>query len=63
VLADEPTGNLDGDNSRKVLDLLLDTLKTYGGSLLLVTHDGELAKRMDRVLLLRNQKLQEILEH
>lgn len=50
LLADELTGNLDSTNSSMVLDLLVKLNQTTGVSVLLVTHDAELASRMHRVL-------------
>ncbi|RKX79986.1 MAG: lipoprotein-releasing system ATP-binding protein LolD [Spirochaetes bacterium] len=47
VLADEPTGNLDERNSRNVEELLFSLVKKFGKTLILVTHDSEIAKRGD----------------
>ena len=48
LLADEPTGNLDGETGRQVIDLLFDLCKTDGSTLMLITHDPALAERCDR---------------
>jgi putative ABC transport system ATP-binding protein len=54
LLADEPTGNLDGANGRAILELLLELNRGEGTTLVLVTHDAELAAYADRVITLRD---------
>jgi putative ABC transport system ATP-binding protein len=54
VMADEPTGNLDSTNGRLVLDLLLERNKIAGTTLVLVTHDPEVASRADRKIVLKD---------
>ncbi|MEO3435479.1 ABC transporter ATP-binding protein [Inquilinus sp. CAU 1745] len=50
VLADEPTGNLDGDTGRQIIDLMFDLTRDKRATLLLITHDPALAERCDRVV-------------
>ena len=50
ILADEPTGSLDEKNKKELSDLLLQLRKEYGQTILLVTHDKELAAIADRVI-------------
>ena len=54
VLADEPTGSLDGAAGERVVDLLLEEAKTQKAAVLLATHDMELAARADRIVRLRD---------
>jgi lipoprotein-releasing system ATP-binding protein len=60
VLADEPTGNLDHENSKLVFDLLMDMVKQKKVSALIATHNMDLIKKMDRVLKLTKTGLVEL---
>ena len=59
VMADEPTGNLDSANGRLVLDLLLERNRAKGTTLVLVTHDAEIASRADRRIVLKDGRIVE----
>ena len=50
LLADEPTGNLDGTTGRQVMDLLFELARADNATLLLITHDMNLAARCDRIV-------------
>ena len=54
LLADEPTGNLDGRTGEQVLELLLELNRREGATLVMVTHDAALAQHADRVITLRD---------
>jgi putative ABC transport system ATP-binding protein len=57
LLADEPTGNLDGTNGQAIMDLLFGLRDRHGATLVLVTHAPELAARCDRVIRLADGRL------
>jgi putative ABC transport system ATP-binding protein len=57
VLADEPTGELDADNSKIVIDLLLAAQRESGTTLVVVTHDPVVARRLDRTVSLSDGRL------
>lgn len=57
ILADEPTGNLDSKNSKEVLELLKYCAKKYNQTLILITHDINIAKSSDRVITIEDGKI------
>jgi ABC-type lipoprotein export system ATPase subunit len=57
ILADEPTGALDSDNSETVIGLLLAAKTEIGATLIAVTHDPGVARRLDRTIGLRDGRL------
>ncbi|KZB65833.1 ABC transporter [Thalassospira lucentensis] len=57
LLADEPTGNLDGATGETIIELLFDLAKRKGSTLLLITHDPGLASRCDRSIMLRDGEI------
>lgn len=57
LLADEPTGNLDEHNGGQIIELLFELVTKFGSTLVLVTHDNEIATLCDRVIQLRNGKI------
>ena len=58
LLADEPTGNLDSNTGRQVIDLLLSLNRDHGSTLVLVTHDVALAAHADRIISLRDGRIE-----
>jgi len=59
ILADEPTGNLDGANAESVFELMLELNRERGTSLVVVTHDMRLASRMERIYEIHTGRLTE----
>jgi predicted ABC-type transport system involved in lysophospholipase L1 biosynthesis ATPase subunit len=57
ILADEPTGNLDDDNARNIAELLSRTCRERGKTLILVTHDRQMIRPVDRVFDMRDGSL------
>ena len=57
LLCDEPTGALDESNREKVFDLLLDLVRSRGRTLVLATHDPDLARRCDRTVKMRDGRI------
>ena len=63
VFADEPTGNLDSKSSREVLEFLRDSVRNYGQSIVMVTHDPRAASYADRVLVLADGRITQDMHH
>ncbi len=59
LLADEPTGNLDGVTGQVIMDLLFNLRDKYGTTIVLVTHAPELAERCDRIIRLNDGSIEE----
>ena len=59
LLADEPTGNLDTQNSREIITLLKTSVRKFGQTLILITHDPSIAVQADRVLRMEDGRLEE----
>lgn len=57
ILADEPTGNLDKKNGKEVMSLLTETVKKYSKTLILITHDMEIAKLAHRVIQIEDGRI------
>ena len=57
VLADEPTGNLDSRNSQEIMNLLKYSNRTYRQTLILITHDQEIALQADRIIRLEDGRI------
>ena len=57
ILADEPTGNLDSKNSKEVIELLKFTTKKYNQTLILITHDINIASMADRVITIEDGQI------
>lgn len=60
LLADEPTGNLDGTTGEQIIDLMFDLHKRRGTTMVLITHDADLAQACDRVVRLRDGQVESI---
>jgi ABC-type lipoprotein export system ATPase subunit len=59
LFADEPTGNLDSNTSKEIMEILLKLANEHGVTLIVVTHDQNLAKVGDRTLVIRDGKITE----
>ena len=59
ILCDEPTGNLDEENSSKIIDYIIDITKTRHLTTIIVTHDKDIAGKADRIIHLRDGRIAE----
>ena len=57
ILADEPTGNLDSKTGDEVISLLKMSAKKYGQTLVVITHDEEIAQMADRIIVIEDGKV------
>lgn len=57
ILADEPTGNLDSASGNEILSLLKTTIKKYDQTLILITHDMNVAEKADRIITIKDGKI------
>lgn len=57
VLADEPTGNLDSKNSQEIVELLRQSNKKYGQTLIIITHDEQIALQADRIIAIEDGRI------
>ena len=60
ILADEPTGNLDSRSSEEVVGLLKMSVEKYGQTLVMITHDEDIAQIADRILVIEDGKVAEM---
>jgi putative ABC transport system ATP-binding protein len=63
ILADEPTGNLDEETGQQVLELLLSLTRTKGKTLIMATHNPDIARYADRVLRVQDGHLIPVIVH
>ena len=60
VMADEPTGNLDTKSGDEIMEVLLNLNKEHGTTLIIVTHDPEIAEQTERIIHIRDGVVEEI---
>jgi len=60
ILADEPTGNLDSNTTKDILELITAVIRKNGQTLVMVTHDSSIAKRADKIIYLKDGKIERI---
>lgn len=57
ILADEPTGNLDEKTSNQIMEVFLECQKRYGHTLVIITHDDDVAEKMERIITMKDGKI------
>lgn len=57
ILADEPTGNLDEKTSNQIMEVFLECQKKYGHTLVIITHDDDMAEKMERIITMKDGKI------
>jgi putative ABC transport system ATP-binding protein len=57
LFADEPTGNLDGETGAQIVDLIFALHRRTGTTLILITHDAELARRCERIVAMKDGRI------
>ena len=57
ILADEPTGNLDQKNSKEIIELLKHSNKMLGQTVVIITHDDDIALQADRIIKIEDGKI------
>jgi len=57
ILADEPTGNLDTENTKSIIDMLKKSNKEYNQTIIMITHDNKIAYCADRVITINDGKI------
>ena len=63
IFADEPTGNLDSSTSKEVMDLMRDVVRKQGQTLIMVTHDNQLAGYADRIFRIIDGKIVDVIDN
>lgn len=59
ILADEPTGNLDRKNSQEIIELLKKSNRMYNQTIIIITHDENIALQADRIITIEDGKIKE----
>ena len=59
ILADEPTGNLDSENSREIIEMLKMSIRKYNQTAIIITHDISIAENTDRIIRIKDGKVVE----